>query len=82
MPFNFKEFTISGSRGDTEGTAKFIQEAKGFLEDAGWTTFDDQTAEVGGAHKLIMSSTGEDGSLPTFYIVLISGAGADTTAQF
>ncbi len=78
MPFTYKELTVTGSRADTEGTAKFIQEAKIFLESAGWTTFDDNSAAAAGSHLIAFSSTGETSSFPTFYIVLNSGT---TTAQ-
>jgi len=78
MPFTYREVTISGSRDDTEGTAKFIQEAKIFMEEAGWTTFDDQSSAAAGSHLITFSSTGEDGTLPTFYMVLNSGT---TTGQ-
>ncbi len=78
MTFVYKELTVSGSRADTEGTAKFIQEAKLFLEEAGWTTFDDQSTAVAGSHLITFSSNGEDNNLPTFYIVLNSGT---STAQ-
>ncbi len=81
MPFTYREFTISGSRDDTEGTAKFIQEAKLFMEEAGWTTFDDNTTAAGASHQLVMSSTGEGNDLPTFYVVLTSGSGGASTGQ-
>ncbi len=76
MTFVYKELTVSGSRADTEGTAKFIQEAKLFLEEAGWTTFDDQSTAVAGSHLITFSSNGEEDTFPTFYIVLNSGTTA------
>lgn len=81
MSFQYRNFTISGSRSDTEGTAKFIQEAKLFLESAGWITDDDNTMAAGSSHQLIMRSTGENGNLPTFYMVLTSGTGSSTAGQ-
>lgn len=76
MPFNFREVVISGSRDDTEGTAKLLQEIKIFMEGAGWITFDDQSAAEAGSHLIAFSSTGEDGTLPTFYMILASGTTA------
>ncbi len=81
MGFQYRDFTISGTRSDTEGTSKFIQEAKLFLEAAGWTTHDDNTTAAGASHQLVMSSAGEGSSLPTFYMVLTSGTGGPTPAQ-
>lgn len=81
MVFVYRNFTVSGTRPDTEGTSKFIQEAKSFLEAAGWTTVDDRTAQPGADHKLVMSSQGEESTYPTFYMILTSGLGTATAGQ-
>ena len=81
MVFTYRNITVSGSRADTEGASKFIQEAKLFLEGGGWTTEDNQTAQPGsatasGTHKLVLKSNGEGNPYATFYMTIFSGTGA------
>ena len=81
MPFTFKHLVISGTRSDTQGPSKFIQEARIFLEDAGWVMVDDRTSQAGSVnpaltHKMVFSSNGEAGNFPTFYLTIFSGTGA------
>jgi hypothetical protein len=81
MSFIYQNLTVSGSRADTEGASKFITVARTFLEAAGWQMIDDRTAQAGSAtpsltHKLVFSSLGETGNLPTYYMTIFSGTGA------
>lgn len=81
MAFTYRNITVSGSRADTEGASKFIQEAKLFLETAGWTTEDNRTAQPGsatasGTHKLVLKSNGEGSPYGTFYMTIFSGTAA------
>lgn len=79
MTFQYKEFTVSGTRPEVEGVSKFIQEARQFLEDAGWTLTEDRTNQPGSASvdtRLVMQSNGEESSYPTFYMIIGSGTNA------
>lgn len=81
MPFTFKYVLISGTRTDTQGPSKFIQEARLFLEEAGWTVVADRTTQAGNAnpaltHKMVFSSNGEAAGFPTYYLTIFSGTGA------
>lgn len=90
MVFNFRKVIISGTTPGVEGVSRFIQEAKTFLEGAGWTTVDDRSGQAGNAdssltHKIVFSSNGEDGTAPTFYLTIFSGitaAAANNQASF
>jgi len=85
MVFRYEHFTISGSRSEVAGASQFVTKAKEFLEAAGWTTVDDRRTQPGSAtdadtHKVVLSSDGEDGSLPTYYMTMASGTSSETNA--
>jgi len=82
MPFAYKRATISGNVAGTEGTSKLIQEIKDVaVNQMGWTLYDDRTDQRSTNHKLVLSSNGEDGTYPTFYMVITSGNTTGTAAQ-
>lgn len=86
MVFNYKEVTVSGTSPGVEGVSRFIQEAKTFLEGAGWTTVDDRSAQNGDndsslTHKIVFSSKGEAGTAPTFYLTIFSGSNASAASS-
>lgn len=90
MVFNFRKVIISGTTPGVEGVSVFLQEAKTFLEGAGWTTVEDRSGQAGSSdssltHKIVFSSKGESGDNPTFYMTLFSGvaeAAANSQVSF
>ncbi len=73
MPFGFKTFVVSGTRDDTEGASKLVQELKDFMISVGWTLTEDRSDQAGADHFVVLESNGEDSNFPTFYMVVHSG---------
>lgn len=81
MPFGFKTFVVSGTRSDTEGASKLVQELSTFMVSVGWTVTDDRTDQPGISHKMVLQSNGEDSNFPTYYMIVHSGNSATPTAD-
>jgi len=81
MAFAYKNVAVSGSRSDTEGSSKTIQEIKSVMvNQMGWVVHDDRTTAAGNAHKLVLRSNGEGDDKPTFYMIMTSGINSSSTA--
>ncbi len=74
MPFGFQTFVVSGTRDDTEGASKLIQDMSTFMVSLGWTVTDDRSDQAGTAHKVVLESNGEGNNFPTFFMIVHSGS--------
>jgi len=82
MSFAFREVVISGSRPDTEGSARGIQELTTAMETMGWTIHDDRTAQPSPNHKMVLyNNQGEDATASGIYMVLTSGTNDEIGVQ-
>ena len=80
MTFGFKTFVVSGTRPDTEGASKLVQELTGFMvSDLGWVLEDDQSDQAGADHFIVVRSNGEEGTYPTFFMQVSSGTGTSAS---
>jgi len=87
MTFTFKHVVISGSTQGFEGTSATINALTDVLtNDMGWSLVDDRRTQPGNVsladtHKVVLSTDGEIGSFPTWYLTLASGINATVNSN-
>lgn len=89
MTFAFREVTVSGGRGDVEGTSEALNEITDVLvNEMGWVLKDDRRSQAGSAditltHKVVFESDGgEVGTDPNWYLTITSGTAAATKSDY
>lgn len=72
MSFYFQETVVSGTRTDTHGVMKMIDDITTAMTTMGWSIYDDlRTTHPD--KKIVLSSTGEDTTSSGIYLVVSSG---------
>lgn len=79
MVYLYRRVLVSGTAEGVEGVSAGLAEISTFMQDCGWTLFDDRSAQPGNAlntdhMKYVFSSNGEEGNYPTYFFTLTSGS--------